>query len=87
MSDIDLKKLQADVNRILAEAHGADELRGEPINWGDLKCWSARRWVDQDGDWGWTVYVEEADSSKLGKYVDTKLSELGYPGIDVETEW
>lgn len=87
MNDIDLKALQSAVNEILRDARNEPWLRGERISWGDMTCWSARKWVDQDGDWGWTVYIDAADSRELEKHVDGELRKRGYPPMDVETEW
>lgn len=87
MTDIDLKAVRNAVNEILLSAHGEPSLNGEPINWGDLTCWSVRRWVDDDGDFGWQVRVSEASSSKLAAHIDGELQKRGFPPMDVETQW
>jgi len=62
---------------------------GEAINWGDLHCTSAERYITHDGEIGHRVYIEEAspDCWKFCQYIADQLTAQGYPDVEVKTEW
>lgn len=61
----------------------------QPINWGDLGCISAEYYVDEFGNVGHRVWIEEADPSSyhLRDFVRGYLSRHGYESIDVMLDW
>lgn len=61
----------------------------EAINWGDLHCTVAERYIDHTGETGYRVYIEEAspDCPKFCQYIADQLALLRYPDVEVKTEW
>jgi hypothetical protein len=59
--------------------------RGEPINWGDLKCNEAKKF--EDGSF--LVVIDEAapnDCQSLCEYIETYMKSYGWD-VRVQTEW
>lgn len=84
-----LKDLRCATNQALARAEG--QVDGA-INWADLECRDVRRWIDDTGASGYTVYIEEAapDAWALRAFVREYLAEAGFGNvgdIDVVTAW
>lgn len=73
----------------IAEKDENESLAGDAVNWADLSCISAEGYVSDDGTPGLRVFVSEAapDASCLRQYIADKLADLGYPDVDVVTEW
>ncbi len=79
----ELYTLKCCTNDILVAAIESDV--GGPVNWGDLRCVSAELYIDDDGDCGYRVYIEEAspDAMELRDWVTKRLVESGYSGVGV----
>ena len=82
----ELYMLKCCANDILATA---DSSIGGAVNWADLRCVSAELYIDDSGDCGYRVYVEEAyiDESELRDWVTKRLGESGYDGVGVVLGW
>lgn len=61
----------------------------QAINWGDLGCTAAECYVDEFGNVGHRVWIEEADPSAyhLRDFVRGYLSRHGYESVDVMLDW
>lgn len=61
----------------------------QAINWADLGCHSAECYVDEFGNVGHRVWIEEADPSAyhLRDFVRGYLSRHGYESVDVMLDW
>ena len=59
------------------------------INWADLKCTDAILGVDQYADPTYQVVIDEAapDEAKFCEHIAQELATLGWPGVQVITEW
>lgn len=75
----------ADEALILARQDGV----GGAINWGDLSCRGAEKFVDDQGCGGYRCYIEEADPgcTELQEYVSAYLFNKMGVGVQVVTEW
>jgi hypothetical protein len=60
-----------------------------PINWGDLSCFGAEVYVNDDGDTGYRVWIAEvgSDSVEFQLAVQQALAQIGFQDIAVATEW
>jgi len=59
------------------------------VNWGDLSCMRAEVYLDDGGNLGWRVLIEEADPEN-GPFqiaVTQELEALGFSDVYVETAW
>lgn len=86
----DLRKLQALTEESLIAAYKhRDEMKTDPINWGDLHCVNTERVLDLSGEPTYRVFIEEAshDCSDLPAFVRTYLDKRGWKGVEVITEW
>jgi len=88
MDKEELIQLQNDTNDIL---WGDIPNFNEPINYYDLGCVEARIWSNQEGNEGYTVYIEEAgtDCYEFKMWIKEKLVGMGwqFPEIEVVTRW
>ena len=70
----------------------SDRRRGlsyDAVNWGDLSCVSVEVYLDDGGNLGWRVLIEEADPEN-GPFqiaVTQELEALGFQDVYVETAW
>jgi len=83
-----LEALRAATNQVLAQMDPAG-FSGDPVNWGDLECRSAAFGVDLLGDLFYWVVVGEAapDATDFCSHIAAKLADLGWPDVEVSTEW
>lgn len=89
-----LQQLVSDTNEALSKAT-IDRFENESIhdacvNWADLSCVGARRWIDETGELGWQVDVSEANpdgNSRFKAYVANFLSNRGWENVIVMLEW
>lgn len=81
-----LKDLRLATNQALARAAG--QVDGA-INWADLACREVRKWTDDTGDSGYTVYIEEADpeAAALQQFVQEWVAAVGFIDVEVVTAW
>lgn len=85
----------AELQRIVEAAEGAcvaalaDKSIKGAINWGDLHCHEARRYINQRGEIGIEVHIEEASESayELQQFIGEFLRKEGISGVEVHTEW
>lgn len=84
----DLKALLAATNDACDAAH-KQSFRNACINWGDLGCVRAFEWIDDEGDKGYRVLIEEAspDNGEFCAFVRDYLNELGWLDVQVDCEW
>lgn len=63
--------------------------KGEAINWGDFDCVGAEFYIDNDGETGYRVLIEEADPCcvHVHKFVSDYLASRGFEHVEVRTEW
>lgn len=61
----------------------------DPVNWIGLSCRQAKMWLDEGGNRGYSVLIEEAspDAFELQRFITRKLAHAGFEGIEVVTEW
>jgi hypothetical protein len=59
------------------------------VNWGDFACVGAEHWVDDEGNEGYRVCIEEADPNnrEMGEFITEHLVQAGYEGVEVVFEW
>jgi hypothetical protein len=71
-----------------AEALIVEEFAGEPINWSALHVNQVEYWIDDQGDSGYRVYLDEASPNcpKLAAFVSGYISQAGFE-CEVRTEW
>lgn len=65
------------------------KFKGDPINFADLSCGYAEKYIDNYGEEGFRVTISEAapNSDKLILYIHEYLKEHGFENVDVVTEW
>ena len=83
-------KMLVQVASAACDAAWHDETcKNEAINWGDFCCVGAEFYIDNDGETGYRVSIEEADPScvHVHKFVSAYLSERGFANVEVRTEW
>ena len=82
-----LRRLHAAVDNIIAKMTYAD-FPGA-INWGDLGCKDALIGVDEDRRLCYRVVVEEAAPGEVAfcRHIERELAVLGWPNVEVTTEW
>ena len=61
----------------------------DPINWADLRCVRVVQWIDDSGDGGITVEIEEAspDASEFHRWIQENIKERTGFNVSVVTEW
>lgn len=61
----------------------------DSVNWTNVRCVEARHWVDDLGNEGDTVIIEEAapDATRLQAWVAEYLKQNGYANTEVVTQW
>jgi len=82
-----LTRLRTKVNDILADAEEI-LLRGA-INWGNLRCIAASYVVDDRGDEGYEVLIEEAspDNPELADFISYQLDGTEFSPLEIRFEW
>ncbi len=82
-----LKALRAAANEAIGLIDPTD-IRG-PVNWADLRCTEARQVLTDAGETRYEVLIEEADpaADRLQEAVEKYLTNHGWPGVGVVTEW
>ena len=65
------------------------DFAGCAINWGDLSCVGAERYVTEQGTVGHRVWIEECDPAayQLRDFVREWLTHRGFIDVDVMLEW
>jgi hypothetical protein len=83
-----LTALGIDADQIIAQIEPQNFPKAA-INWGDLGCRAIYMSVDDEGDTRYLIIVEEAapGESEFCLYIANKLAELGWPNVEVITEW
>ena len=85
-----LKTLKRVTNRICESAINARETFGNvAINWADFQCICAEYYIDDCGNTGYRVYIEEAnpDNSEVKNFISEELAMLGYKEVEIVFEW
>ena len=59
------------------------------VNWADLHCIDARYCVHAEGPDTHVVIIEEAapDNHEFQHFISEELAQLGFPNVEVVTEW
>jgi hypothetical protein len=62
---------------------------GTLVNWADFGCISAEWYINDKGEEGHRVYIEEAnpDNPEVKNFIEEELSFLGFKNIEVVFEW
>lgn len=65
-----------------------EEFAGEPINWAAIKVTHIEHWMDDRGDSGYRVYIDECSPNcpKLASFIAGYIDEAGI-NCEVRTEW
>jgi hypothetical protein len=92
LSDDQLPKLKVlvQLTSLACDAAWHDEsCKDDAINWGDFDCVGAEFYIDNDGETGYRVRIEEADPTctNVHKFVGAYLAERGFANVEVRTEW
>lgn len=77
-----------EINRILKNIP-VGSIEGA-INWADLSCTEVFEWRNQDGDSGFTAYIEESspDCSKLKEHVLRELKKrVNIDKLEIRCQW
>lgn len=85
-----LKELQRATSRICELAiESRSTFENAAVNWADFQCTSAAYCVDDCGDSGYRVVIEEAspDNAELINFIAGELSMKGYQGVEINLEW
>jgi hypothetical protein len=84
-----LEKLREETNNACDAARRVQTFIDGAINWGDLFCFEASLFVDDEGTTGYRVVIQEADplNRELSEWIQHYLSERGYSNVTVVTEW
>lgn len=81
-----LKQDACDVVRTAAqEADENESLYRQQVDWDNVTATGAERWIDDEGDLGWRVYVIGTGerASKFYAYVSGKLANMGWDNVEV----
>lgn len=85
----DLERLKRDACDVVREAaQEADEnesLYRQQVDWNTVTATGAERWIDDEGDLGWRVYVIGTGerANKFYAYVSGKLLNMGWDNVEV----
>lgn len=87
-----LSAMTDEVLRDLVTEHcsdGAKDASSWAVNWADLFCYEARRWLNDEGQEGYQVTISEAcpDNADFQREVQARLKAHGFEGVEVVTEW
>lgn len=85
-----LKELKQVTTRCCKLASGARRtFENAAVNWADLQCTCAEYYIDDLGDTGYRVYVEEAspDNAEVAKFIADELALHEYKDIEISLEW
>jgi len=75
--------------KAIANAKNIKEDFDDAINWADLRCARVFYWVDDYGDGGFTVEIEEAspDAWELRRWIEEAIKNETEMPVEVITEW
>jgi hypothetical protein len=85
-----LKELKQITTRCCKLAAGAQYMfKNAAVNWADFQCTCAEYYIDDLGNTGYRVYIEEAnpDNAEIVKFISTGLTPHGYKDIEIRLEW
>lgn len=85
--DFDLQQLQECADKALDAAFHDPASANWCVNWGDLSCVGAEKYIDEIGRHGYRVRIEEASCNHLSAFVAHYLSSHGFGGVEVITDW
>ena len=59
------------------------------VNWADFQCTCTEYYIDDLGDTGYRVVIEEAapDNTEVAKFIADELAMYGYRDIEIRLEW
>lgn len=59
------------------------------VNWADFQCTCAEYYIDNLGDTGYRVYIEEANpnNEEIIDFIADELDMLGYNNVEIRLEW
>jgi len=83
-----LKELKRAANEACVQAIAKGDL-GNNVNWSNLVCTTVRKYIDEDGFYGYEVIIEEADprNTELQNFIYDVLLRSGFTDIEVITQW
>jgi len=83
------QKLIRDTNTVLRRLAAGPHQTDWTVNWGDLACRQAGAGIDDWGNPFTAVWVEEVapDNPGFQAAVTAGLADLGWPSVQVYTEW
>lgn len=81
-----LSRLSEATDALLAEARGVVD---DAVNWGDLRCIDAQHVITVDGEEYDRVIISEAapDAVHLHQFIRNGLTDRGFGGVEISTEW
>ena len=85
-----LKKLKQATTRCCKLAYGARHtFKNTAVNWFDLQCTCAEYYIDDLGNTGYRVLIEEAasDNAEVVNFIADELTMLEYKDIEIKLEW
>lgn len=82
-------KLRLAVEDALEEARKKKAAIQDAVNWGDLRCSSIEKVVNEQGDEYYRVWIEEVapDAARFKEFIYQHLLSKGFMEVLVNTEW
>lgn len=89
MTEYDLTALYQRTNEACESAFNLRKQIGGAVNWADLGCVSAEKWVNHLGETGYRVIIEEVSpgADDFRKYIWECLTDSGFTNVEISTEW
>ena len=85
-----LKELKQITTRCCRLAYDARHtFKDAAVNWFDFRCTCAEYYIDDLGDTGYRVYIEEAApvNAEVMDFIVDELSMHGYNNVEIRLEW
>ena len=85
-----LKELRQITTRCCKLASDARHIfKSAAVNWADFQCTCAEYYIDDLGNTGYRVLIEEAapDNTEVVNFIDDELTMRGYTNIEIRLEW
>ena len=85
-----LKELKQITTRCCNLAYDARHtFKNAAVNWSDFQCTCAEYYIDDAGNTGYRVVIEEAssDNAEIEDFIADELYMHGYNNVEIRLEW